>query len=167
MPTESATAPDADRISEHALSTHPSPPHVAAAASFTAAPPAVLEMPAPAVLHTLPGRRAARATPTPPAPARAPANRPVAMAPLAALAPPPGSMTAAMALARWPATRSSTLSRVETTPAPPPQNGNAPEAPASPPAPDLDAIADHVLERLRHELRDGRERLGFLLDDLR
>jgi hypothetical protein len=39
--------------------------------------------------------------------------------------------------------------------------------PQSPPAPDLDAIADHVLERLRHELRDGRERLGFLLDDIR
>ena len=30
---------------------------------------------------------------------------------------------------------------------------------------DLDAVADHVLERLRSELRDGRERLGFLLDD--
>jgi hypothetical protein len=47
------------------------------------------------------------------------------------------------------------------------QNGNASPAPATPPAPDLDAIADHVLERLRHELRDGRERLGFLLDDIR
>jgi hypothetical protein len=33
--------------------------------------------------------------------------------------------------------------------------------------PDLDALADYVLERLRHELRDGRERLGFLLDDAR
>jgi hypothetical protein len=30
---------------------------------------------------------------------------------------------------------------------------------------DLDAVAEHVLERLRSELRDGRERLGFLLDD--
>lgn len=33
--------------------------------------------------------------------------------------------------------------------------------------PDLDALADYVLERLRGELRDGRERLGFLLDDTR
>ncbi len=32
-------------------------------------------------------------------------------------------------------------------------------------APDLDALADYVLERLRNELRDGRERLGLLLDD--
>jgi hypothetical protein len=39
-------------------------------------------------------------------------------------------------------------------------------APAAEP-PDLDAITDHVLERLRHELRDGRERLGFRLDDMR
>lgn len=30
---------------------------------------------------------------------------------------------------------------------------------------DLDALADYVLERLRSELRDGRERLGFLLDE--
>jgi hypothetical protein len=37
----------------------------------------------------------------------------------------------------------------------------------APAAPDLDAFADYVLERLRHELRDGRERLGFLLDDAR
>jgi hypothetical protein len=56
------------------------------------------------------------------------------------------------------------LSRVEIDP--PPQNGNAP-APAAAAAPDLDALADHVLERLRNELRDGRERLGFLLDDIR
>jgi len=32
-------------------------------------------------------------------------------------------------------------------------------------SPDLDALADYVLDRLRGELRDGRERLGFLLDD--
>jgi hypothetical protein len=54
------------------------------------------------------------------------------------------------------------LSRVQTdSPAP-----TANDAPASK-EPDLDAITDHVLERLRHELRDGRERLGFLLDDMR
>ena len=57
----------------------------------------------------------------------------------------------------------STLSRVETETAPP-QSDPAP-APAEPV--DLDPLADHVLERLRHELRDGRERLGFLLDDNR
>jgi hypothetical protein len=32
---------------------------------------------------------------------------------------------------------------------------------------DLEALADHVLERLRRELRDGRERLGLLFDDSR
>ena len=58
------------------------------------------------------------------------------------------------------------LSRVET--APTTENGSGPSASQSTPAaPDLDALADHVLERLRNELRDGRERLGFLLDDLR
>jgi hypothetical protein len=57
----------------------------------------------------------------------------------------------------------STLSRVETQDGPPPQSNEAPKAEPL----DLDALADHVLERLRHELRDGRERLGFLLDDNR
>jgi hypothetical protein len=86
-----------------------------------------------------------------------------------------------MALAMWP--KPGTVSRrtlarssvPEQPPAPDPalvetpetQNGRSPQMPESPPAPDLDAIADHVLERLRHELRDGRERLGFLLDDIR
>ena len=41
------------------------------------------------------------------------------------------------------------------------------QAAAAPAGPDLDVLADYVLERLRHELRDGRERLGFLLDDAR
>jgi hypothetical protein len=54
------------------------------------------------------------------------------------------------------------LSRVETDP-PASATNDAPAAKE----PDLDAIADFVLERLRHELRDGRERLGFLLDDMR
>jgi hypothetical protein len=57
----------------------------------------------------------------------------------------------------------STLSRVETENAAPPTSNDAPKAEPI----DLDALADHVLERLRHELRDGRERLGFLLDDNR
>ncbi len=34
-----------------------------------------------------------------------------------------------------------------------------------PQTPNLDELADYVLERLRDELRDGRERLGFLLED--
>jgi hypothetical protein len=62
-------------------------------------------------------------------------------------------------------TRPATLARVEGS-GPDAQNGDAPTA-AKPESPDLDALADHVLERLRHELRDGRERLGYLLDDLR
>ncbi len=50
----------------------------------------------------------------------------------------------------------------------PGQNGSgSPQVSAQAEPPDLDALADHVLERLRHELRDGRERLGYLLDDLR
>ena len=81
-----------------------------------------------------------------------------------------------MALAKWPRPGSSpTLARAETTETTPEvpqqtpetQNGRSPQMPDPPPAPDLDAIADHVLERLRHELRDGRERLGYLLDDIR
>ncbi|MEY2442163.1 MAG: hypothetical protein QOJ46_1589, partial [bacterium] len=47
------------------------------------------------------------------------------------------------------------------------QNGGEPQAAAKSEPADLDALTDHVLERLRHELRDGRERLGYLLDDLR
>ena len=57
----------------------------------------------------------------------------------------------------------SRLSRVETENSSPPTSNDAPKAEPV----DLDALADHVLERLRHELRDGRERLGFLLDDNR
>ena len=57
------------------------------------------------------------------------------------------------------------LSRVETavSSVAPEMNGR----PAAPEPIDFDALAEHVLERLRHELRDGRERLGFLLDDSR
>jgi hypothetical protein len=48
------------------------------------------------------------------------------------------------------------------------EGSRSPEpAPAAPAGPDLEELADYVLERLRHELRDGRERLGFLLDDAR
>jgi hypothetical protein len=58
----------------------------------------------------------------------------------------------------------SSLSRVQTTEGAPPP---AAEEKAAAEPPDLDLLADYVLERLRHELRDGRERLGFLLDDTR
>jgi hypothetical protein len=54
------------------------------------------------------------------------------------------------------------LSRVQTAVSAAPGNDRAPSPQATP---DLDALADYVLERLRDELRDGRERLGFLLDD--
>ena len=47
------------------------------------------------------------------------------------------------------------------------QSNDAPQGESSSPALDLDALADHVLERLRQELRDGSERLGFLLDEIR
>jgi hypothetical protein len=59
----------------------------------------------------------------------------------------------------------STLSRVQTEDQPAPVEQRAEGGDAK--TPDLDLITDHVLERLRHELRDGRERLGFLLDDNR
>lgn len=58
----------------------------------------------------------------------------------------------------------SSLSRVQTTDGPPASMET--DQPAAEP-PDLDLLAEYVLERLRHELRDGRERLGFLLDDTR
>ena len=101
---------------------------------------------------------------------------PATAAPLAPSPFEPGPAAAApaiapvLAVARWPAPRRMTrptLSRVETNaPQQPGQNGTGPQEQAAA-EPDLDALADHVLERLRHELRDGRERLGYLLDDLR
>ena len=136
--------------------------------------PAAAPAPAPAVVPTVSAAPASVAML-----ARAPAPRPVVLPPPATPAP-AGALTAAMALARWPSrsATSRTLARSAVPDQEPPpepvalqspqtQNGTAPQTPASPPAPDLDAIADHVLERLRHELRDGRERLGFLLDDIR
>jgi hypothetical protein len=112
-----------------------------------------------------------RATPAPSAMAApAPAPAPVRMAPAAAPALAVARVAAPPRITQSPFTQRPTLARAETggAAAPPQQqqNGNAPQTPASPPAPDLDALADHVLERLRHELRDGRERLGFLLDDI-
>ena len=51
----------------------------------------------------------------------------------------------------------------------PPTGRRRPSRTARPPPsrPTSMLLADYVLERLRHELRDGRERLGFLLDDMR
>lgn len=56
------------------------------------------------------------------------------------------------------------LSRVQTAVSAAPNGDRSPVQPGEG-SPDLDALADYVLERLRGELRDGRERLGFLLDD--
>jgi hypothetical protein len=125
-----------------------------------------------AIVRTLPAQSVrAAAAPLAPGPvlARAPAHRPASTAPPAAAAPPPGSITAAMALARWPAAPAPMLQRATVgAPPAPQQNGvQQPGPAAAPAAPDLDALTDHVLERLRHELRDGRERLGYLLDDIR
>jgi translation initiation factor IF-2 len=76
-----------------------------------------------------------------------------------------------LAVSRWPSPPRAarpTLARVETdTNAEPAQIASGRQGSASTEPPDLDALADHVIERLRHELRDGRERLGYLLDDLR
>ncbi|HYI82325.1 MAG TPA: hypothetical protein VEX11_03835 [Acetobacteraceae bacterium] len=107
-----------------------------------------------------------------PAAAPAPAPAPIAPAPMAPAAAPALAVARVAApprITQSPFNKRPTLARVQTgaPPAPQQQNGDAPQTPASPPAPDLDALADHVLERLRHELRDGRERLGFLLDDIR
>jgi hypothetical protein len=106
-----------------------------------------------------------------------------AMAAQAAAAPAPSP-----ALPPAPATTVSVLARSAARPAPAPAPAITPfgistlarvqvddpagepdttdDAPAAEP-PDLEALADYVLERLRHELRDGRERLGYLLDDTR
>jgi hypothetical protein len=115
--------------------------------------------PAPTRAATLAAYRNALQAAAPP-PAAAP------LAPAAAIAAP--AIAPVLAVARWPKpppmSRPPTLARVQTDA--PPQNGAEPQAAKSEP-PDLDALTDHVLERLRHELRDGRERLGYLLDDLR
>jgi hypothetical protein len=58
----------------------------------------------------------------------------------------------------------SMLSRVQTEDTSS-QSAPSQDSAAAAEPPDLDVLADYVLERLRHELRDGRERLGFLLDD--
>jgi hypothetical protein len=91
----------------------------------------------------------------------------------AAPGPPPRAATAMLARAEAAPTPTATQPSPSpfSNPAPSaePQsahNGNAPRS-AGADAPDLDALADYVLERLRHELRDGRERLGYLLDDIR
>jgi hypothetical protein len=100
------------------------------------------------------------------APASAPAAAPARMAPVAAIAP-PAPAALAPSLARWPAPPppigSRRLARVEAEP----EKGVERDDRAAPAVPDLDALADYVLGRLRDELRDGRERLGFLFDDLR
>jgi hypothetical protein len=124
------------------------------AATLAAAPRQSSGRPAPTRAATLAAYRNAL-------PAAAP------LAPSAAVAAP--AIAPVLAVARWPTpppmTRPAPLARVESSA--PAQNGAEPQASAKSEPPDLDALTDHVLERLRHELRDGRERLGYLLDDLR
>lgn len=94
---------------------------------------------------------------SPAPPARAPSAAVARAAPL----------SPALTVARWAAPAPmATLARVQTATASGP-SASSPQTSAGADAPDLDALTDHVLERLRHELRDGRERLGYLLDDLR
>jgi hypothetical protein len=94
---------------------------------------------------------AAFQTATRPAATPAPASAAVA-APVPAAAPAPTITPMA----------STTLARFTSATSPPPSGLRSDAQPATP---DLDALAEFVLERLRDELRDGRERLGFLLDD--
>jgi hypothetical protein len=102
---------------------------------------------APAITGTQQAHGTAAAAPAPPASA----------APAAGLAATPSPLSATLAMP-------ATLARFkDSTPLPAAPVGAASER--APEPPDLDALADYVLERLRHELRDGRERLGFLLDD--
>jgi hypothetical protein len=161
--------PDA-RAPEHAGVTPPRPPTAQSAsvdtlpafpdaATLAAAPRQVAGRPEPTRAATLAAYRNAMAASAPPAAAP--------LAPRVSVAAP--AIAPVLAVARWPTpppmTRPVPLARVETIPTM--QNGGRPQEAAQPEPPDLDALADHVLERLRHELRDGRERLGYLLDDLR
>ena len=114
-------------------------------------PPTTAGRPAPTRTEVLAAFQAAS-----PSPSSAAANAVAspAPAPPAALAPAPMSHVSPAPLARL---------RTGDDPAPIEQRFSAQQAQSA--APDLDALADYVLERLRRELRDGRERLGFLLDD--
>ncbi len=104
-----------------------------------------------------------------PAPAAITAPAGGSAGPAAALAMAPPAPAVAPAAIPSPLMRPAPLAR--STAGAPVQSAEAgrdgPRPDAAPAAPDLDALADYVLERLRHELRDGRERLGFLLDDAR
>ncbi len=136
-----------------ALPERPAPTREATLDAFqrAAKPVAIAPMPAPArAAPRAPARAgpATTATPSPPpARAAAPAS-PFVMTPGAsAMVPAP-------------------LARLNLGSSAPPPPAAAEPTPASA-APDIDQLADYVLDRLRRELRDGRERLGFLLDDAR
>ncbi len=112
--------------------------------------------------------RALPAAPTAPAaaaPAPAPAIRPAPMTTVSVLARSVSTPTPAAPL--FTPFGISRLQRAEMQNGPAPQPEASSNGVAKPEPPDLDLLADYVLERLRHELRDGRERLGFLLDDSR
>jgi hypothetical protein len=128
-------------------------PLAPSASAIAAVPPAEGHgRPAPTRNAVLAAFQSARAA----APAAAAVAAP---APLVAPAPP------VLAVAPAPPMTAAPLARVERVAAPAP-NGQRTDAPrAAHVAPDLDALAEYVLDRLRRELRDGRERLGLLLDD--
>lgn len=139
-------------------------PVVAATAAAAHGAPAISAAPVPdrSPIRPAPSRTAvlaafqAASRPVPAAAVARPA--PAVAPPPVAPAPPPMLMVAPMSRA--------SVSRVETAVASAP-NGNRSPAEPAPAMPDFDALADYVLERLRSELRDGRERLGLLLDDSR
>jgi hypothetical protein len=157
----------------------PLPPSSEHAARPSGDPPAphaaAVVLPAPSPGPALPALRdsaAVAALPLPaeggpfvarPAPTRTAVMAAYGQAVQRAPAPAPASPAVAVLTGTAPLMRSP-LSRVETTSEPPAPPRDEPPA-AEPP--DLDLLAEYVLERLRHELRDGRERLGFLLDDTR
>jgi hypothetical protein len=137
------------------------PAPVAAAPGPAAAPPA---RPAPtraAVLAAFRNAAPASAAAPAPAPAPPPAQRSAAVsrpAPALAIARAP-TLSPPLTPSPFTLMRSDTNGSAQS-------NGNAPQQ-ATDKFPDLDALAEHVLDRLRQELRDGSERLGFLLDEIR
>ena len=129
----------------------PAPTRTAVLAAFEQAMqrPAAIASPAGAAA----GAQVARGTPA--------ALAAVAPAPVPAPAPPPAPL-----MLPAPLSRVTVGAPVQSMDGDDRQAARGPEA-AAPAGPDLEALADYVLERLRYELRDGRERLGYLLDDAR
>lgn len=145
----------------------PEPGALRASAPVVAVQPAAPVQPPATARGPIASAPAAQATAGRPAP-----TRNAVLAAFNAASPAPASAAAAavaapapLALAPMSQFSAAPLARLRTGEdlAPVEQRASPPQAQAPPP--DLDALADYVLERLRGELRDGRERLGFLLDD--